>query len=454
MAGLDFIEKDQEADERLNPASGARNLYQQEHSANDGFDESASSGQDAGSGTTTKNIDDTREQEQAGPDASQWEDKTTKPSSSQKTPMRARIKKNGPLGLIIALLGGGLGGEVITLGPAALVLDVKATITDKLNSTANTIGARANNILEDRMFSTSGKLCTIKIRCRYSGLTEEQMNSLRQQGAELLDAKGKPVEKNVLGKYTGGKTLVLDDKTQVTAKDYAKTMRSNQKLRDLTRGVFNPRFSGEGTGSKEVQALRAQDKLTTQPAFGEDEQQARKNLYQETAGNPLNVVEQGPSAQDQFTTDSNGNQVPKNANQRTIPGMGDMADAANAQAQELEAAATKGDLIPSLPADPAAAAMMPESPASVSVGKKIVGFFNPADFIVGMCGTYKITSTIVTIARTIMVINMIRYMTAFFSEADKIRAGDATAGGVEQAANILESPDAYGDTFGDAASYQ
>lgn len=452
---LDF-RNDNEADERLNPASSLRSQETNPDAYDSAFNNDSSSyGNDTEDSQTdannSKNIADTREREQAGP----WKSNVTKPEAPKKEgPTVFKGKKKGPLGLIATLLGGGTMVGVALSAPATLLFQLKAVVLDKLDSVSNVINARGEALLQDRMFTTTGgKLCTIKIRCRYSGLNEEQMSRLRLQGAELLDASGKPVVADSSGKYTGGKTLVLEDGSRVTATSFKGSLRSNEKLRDLTRAVFNPTFNGIGGGNEEVVKLRAQDKLDTNGVNGASEEETRKSLYEATAGDPLNAETQGPSAQDQYTTDQNGNQVPKNPNQTNIQGMGDFTDAVNTEAQQLQTPSV-AITTPALPADPALAAMMPESPASVSLGKRIVDLFNPTSILVGMCGTYKISSTIVTVARTIVMLETIRFAISLFSEIDKLKAGEGTAGEAEQTANLFESPDAVGDTAGDSGSYQ
>lgn len=451
--GLDFrTDEGTQADDRLNPAIN-RKLYNQEEAAGQAAEHTS----DTDNGTATRNIDSAKDQERTGG----WKSNVSDPSENNqsadgngggkkaKAPIKL-FKQKGPLGLILGLLGGGGILGTALAAPSAAVIAIKEAVVNKLDSMSASIEARGDEITKNRMFSTNAT-CTVKIRCRFSGLNEKQMQRLRVQGAELLDVNGKPVEKNFLGHYTGGKTLILPDKTSVTADNYLKTLGSNKDLRDLSRIVFPSRWmSFNGAAAKSVRALR---KLITNPSWGEDDKSARQDVAKATAGDSYTAQSQPPSASDQYTTDSNGNQVPKNPNQTTLP-MGDVADAANKVAEADQATAFAGDPLPDLPSDPAGAAIMPESAASVSIGKKIVGFLNPTDILVGLCGTYKLANTMVDVTRIAVLAEDMRLASQFLSTADKIKAGDGTSGEAQGAMDMMEAPDQYGDAFGDSVGYQ
>lgn len=463
MARVDF-RNDNKADERLDPYSdNARNLYKQEQDAYDrefddianNFDESASGSQEDANIAKTKNIDATKDKEENG---GGWttnvsENGNKKTDKKEPTTFWAQAKKKGPMGTIIALVGGGglIGGGL--LSPAGALIHIKEILVNKFDTMSSAMEERSTLIMSKRMFGTN-TTCKIKVRCRFSGLTNRQMERLRIQGADILDKDGKPITRNALGRYTGGKTLVLADGTKVDAKAYKKTLRSNPALRDLGRSVFAPRYAS--WNDKVAKDIRAKKKLVTNPEWGNgDDKEARKDVYKAVSGEAYTAESQDAPDSQKYTTDSNGKQVPINQDQQDlVKQTGDMADAINQQSSAIQQAASNGDLINPLPSDAAGAATMAETKVTGGLLKSVAGFLNPADILVGLCGTYKLTKTIVYAARALVVVNAMRYASQFLSTADKIKAGEATSTDAEEAMNIMERTDQYGDSFGDATGYQ
>jgi len=282
-------------------------------------------------------------------------------------------------------------------------------------------------------------------------MTNRQMERLRIQGADILDKDGKPITKNKLGRYTGGHTLVVTNedgsKTKIKAGEFRAAMRSDPNVRSLGRSVFAPRYlSWNDKISKEI---RAKKKLTTNPEWGDgDEKDARKKIYAATSGESYTAQSQ----------DNQGTTTDEDGKEKKEPGQsvdyGDDTDAINKESDKLKAQAAAGDLIDPIPTDPAGAAVMPDVEPSTSPVKKALGFLNPADFLVGLCTTYQITSALVLTAKVIALANAMRYAAQFLSTADKIKAGEATSNDAEQAMNVLQKTDQYGDSFGDAVGYQ
>lgn len=452
----------QKADDRLNPYSdSARDLYHQEQDAADqDFDSIAQNETDKdfddivknydNDEAKTKNIDKTKEKEQ---DAG-WKTNVSSGNNGggkkQAVSLLQQAKKKGPMGAIVLLFGGGglIGGGL--LSPAGALIHIKEILVNKFDTMSSVVEERSVLIMSKRMFGTN-TTCKIKVRCRYSGLTNRQMERLRIQGADVLDKDGKPIKKNALGRYTGGQTLVLtnDDgtKTKVDAKDYKRTIRSNPALRNLGRKVFAPRYlSWNDKISKDI---RAKKKLVTNPEWGDgDEKEARKNVYKAVSGEAFTAESQDNQG---TTKDKDGKDVKESGQNIDY---GDDTDAINKEADKLKTAAAAGDLIDPIPSDPAGAAVMPDVEPSGSPVKKALGFLNPADFLVGLCTTYQITSALVLTAKVIALANAMRYASQFLSTADKIKAGEATSTDAEQAMTILQRQDKYGDNFGDAVGYQ
>ncbi|HEY5695376.1 MAG TPA: hypothetical protein VIQ80_00925 [Candidatus Saccharimonadales bacterium] len=455
MATVDFKNDNRQAqDEQYDPYGNARDLYRQEQEAPQSLDDSKPN---TDSTDKTSNINDTRSQEEAPSSTPDWKtDVSEKGSTNKKQPTTiwAQIKKRGPLGAIIGLVGGGgiIGGGF--LSPAGLIIHLKEIFVNKLDTMSPVMGERSDIVMGKRMFGTN-LTCKIKVRCRFSGLTSRQMDRLRIQGAEILDKDGKPITKNALGRYTGGKTLVMPDGSKIEASAYKKSLRSNSALRDISRSVFAPRYmSWNDSISKDI---RAKKRLVTNPEWGnaEDEKDTRKNVLKAVAGEGFTAQTQDvPASEKPPTTDPNTGKPVQNPPVDLAAEAGDMAATINDQAATLTTAAQNGDPIPTIPSDPAGAASLPETPIKGNALKSIVGFFNPADILVGLCNTYKLTKTIVFAARALVVVNAMRFASQFFSSADKLKAGEGTSNDAEAPAKILERTDQYGDSFGDSVSYQ
>jgi len=455
MAKVDY-RNDEKQDERLDPYSeNARDLYHQEQDAYDNeLDDSSVSHDDTAGGpqedenaSNTKNIDKTKEKEENSgwkTDVSKNEDQGS--SKKQPTTFWQQARKKGPMGAILALVGGGgiVGGGL--LSPAGALIHIKEILVNKFDTMTSVVEERSILIMSKRMFGTNTS-CKIKVRCRFSGMTNRQMERLRIQGAEILDKDGKPIKKNALGRFTGGTTLVLADGTKIDAKSYRAQMRSNPAARDLGRRVFAPRYlSWNDKISKDI---RAKKRLVTNPNWGDgDEKEARKNVFKAVSGDGYTAQAQDNQG---TTKDEDGKDVKE-------PGenidYGDNTEAINEEADKLKAAAAAGEVIEAIPSDPAGAAVMPDSQPSGSPVKKALGFLNPADFLVGLCTTYQLTSALVLTAKIVALTNAMRYASQFMSTADKIKAGEATSTDAEQAMTILQRTDQYGDNFGDTVGYQ
>ena len=466
MVKVDFRNEGKEqSDEQYSPYSeNARDLYRQENdTGSDAQNESASpSTTSDGEPSKTSNIDDTRQQEEEN---SGWETNVSGgegKNSGKKEPTTfwQQAKKKGPMAAILTLVGGGglIGGGL--LSPAGALIHIKEILVNKFDTISSIMDDRSTLIIYKRFFGTN-TTCKIKVRCRFSGATTKQMDALRAQGADIVDKNGKPIKKNAFGRYSGGTHLVMPDgKTKISAKDFKKAMKNNPDLRALARIVVtSPHSTWNGPNSKDI---RAKKRLVTNPEWGDgDEKDSRKSVFKAVSGEGYTAENQDASNSEKYETDENGdvkkdkdgNPIPK-AGAQELGDMGDFADAINEEGDKLKTAAANGDLIDEIPSDPAGAANMAESKIGSSVAKKAIGFLNPLDILTGLCGAYKVTKTIVYAARAYVIVNAMRYASQFLSTADKLKAGEATSTDAEQAMNILQKTDQYGDSFGDATGYQ
>ena len=442
--------------ERARAAHGAENLRNQENSAyaSAGADQAAAHTNDPKN--TTGNIDKAKNSEQAG---GNWDNKYT--GGKQKVIGKAFLKRKGPAGVVITVVTGGGLGIAGLISPAGALIHVKEIIQEKFDTMSSVVEERSILAMRSRIFSTvdTNATCKIKVKCRYKGLTENEMKNLRESGADVLDADGKPITKSKLtGRYTGGKTLVVPhidgSKEKIEAKAYSAAVRSNPSVKSAVKSVWSSAY-GVLQKSKASLDWRASKKLTTNPDVGDGsdkdpEQEARKKIFSMDSGEELSTDAVAP-AQSDYTTDKDGKKV-LNGNQ--VPDLDQFSSGLNKASDEARAALAKGDFVAPIPSDIAGAAAMDPSPISSGFFGKAFGYLNPTSIIVGMCTTYKLANAAVMISRTYLLVNAMRYAAIFLAAADKVKAGDGNSNLVSQLMTILERVDPYNDAFGDSVGYQ
>jgi hypothetical protein len=448
---------DQQQDERLDPYSdSARNLYHQEKDAyaSQGADQAESYANNPKN--ATENIEKAKDGEKSG---GGW--KTDYNGGKKKVIGKAFLKRKGPAGVVITVVTGGGLGIAGLISPAGALIHVKELIQEKFDTMASVVEERSILHMRSRIFSTvdTNATCKIKVKCRYKGLTEDEMKSLRKSGADVLDADGKPITKSKLsGRYTGGKTLVVPhidgSKEKIEAKAYAAATRANPSVKSAVKSMWSSAY-GVLQKSKASLDWRANKKLTTNPDLGDGSDkdpdvEARKKIYSMESGEGVSSEAVPPDASD-YTKDKDGN---KKLNGDQVPDLDSLSDGLNSAAGDVNEELAAGKLVAPIPSDIAGVAAMDTSPISSGFFGKAFGYLNPASIVVGMCTTYKLANAAVMISRTYLLLNAMRYASIFLAGADKLKAGDGNSNLVNQLMTILERIDPYGDAFGDSVGYQ
>jgi len=415
-----------------NQASRADNLKKLEDSAH--APSSANDDKHTADETPSKNIDQVKEQEANSPGSINYVPGEKKVKRS----FRGDLAQKGPLFAIISLLLTGVGGFGLLSNTA--LMQLKANVVNKLESISSVVEERGYLNLEKRMFGTSAT-CRIKApSCKYKGLTQRQYDRLTIQGAQMLDADGNPVTKNFAGYYTGGRTLVTASGKRFDAATYRKGLRtaSEVELRTLSRSVFAARFwSFNDKISKDI---RAKKKLVSNPDLGEEnnDKETRKKFSEAISGQGATVT-----ADPAHGTNPDGSAKPNPID------LGESAEDINSEVTKLQAAAAAGDIIPELTSDPAEVMTLAEV-KSGSALKSALGFLNPADFLVGLCNVYQFAHISLITSILYENVNNMRAASLVLSSTDKVMAGDGSSSDVTKLMNIMQTPDSYGDAFGDA----
>ncbi len=455
---------------RFSDEEVARKLQDIENHYND--DPKTSSGQLHAIGHTpnpvqpdpTQNISDTGQKERQPSVNRPWVSNVTGKSNGKKNFRSKMITfSKSPTGLVATTVVGGGVGIGGLLSPQAAIVHIKEVIAKQVDTMTSVNDTRAGILLKNRIFGTSAG-CKIKVRCRFSGLSEPQMRRLKEQGAKLLDKNGNEVKPHRVGKigvtrYSGGHTLLIPDTNgtgrmhEITAKNYLKAMRTLPELRDLTRSVHPSKWATLG-GGKAAKFIRKKLGLTTDPKWGatDDEKETRKNFHESQKG-------QGGSGQSEVRDNAkygdDGKPVDKNG--ARIEGLDDMVDGINEGVAKQEAAASAGEKIEPVPTDPVEVAAMEDTKMGGSfknVFSKAMNFLSPIGVITNMCTVYQTIYMMTVAAKTKGQVHAARLSAWIMATIDKIKYGVADSATVQKLMALLQRLDKYGRDFGSSASYQ
>ncbi len=369
------------------------------------------------------------------------------PDSNDKKSNNILMRRRSPLMVLVGLLGAGLFGASF-FGPAGALIHVAEIVKEKYDTMSSVVDARGTLVLKNRMFDTSVG-CKIKIRCKYSGITQRQMDRLEANGAKLVDADGKPVSKNALGRYTGGKKLVLSDGTEITADKYRRSLRTSAELRTVSRSVFAPRWVSWNdeisTKIKQTRRLVQNPKWEEESKGDDKDVGTRKSISSAVGGEGAEISSTDP----EIRYDDEGNPID---NPNDAIDFGEATDQINEEAASLSADAADGKPIDPIPTNTAEAAMMKES-LTHSVKNRVMEVANPLGFLNGYCEAFQLSKALILASKTILLVQIMRYASQFMSTADKLKAGDASSTEVAAAMTILYRINKSGESFGDSNGY-
>ncbi len=219
---------DEQQDERLDPYSdNARQLHDQEQSGYDGeFNDDIAATDDSDqedsnrAEQSTKNIDEAKEKEADGG----WKN-NFQSGDNKKEPFsfKAFVKKKGPLGVIVALLGGGIGIGGL-LSPSLLLPQMTAIFTNDGSDATPAITARSDIILIKNKMKGLGNtlgICGAKvtIRCKFSTMSDRQLKKFQRAGFEVTSEKkfGRNIVRELKLPMSDGSTRVFKNPGELKA---------------------------------------------------------------------------------------------------------------------------------------------------------------------------------------------------------------------------------------------
>ena len=236
-------------DERLNPATQARNLLGRENETgknsaiNAGIDQAEAYANDPNN--KSKNIEDA-EQRENDVAQNQFGYQAPEKQAKRKLTFKSVLKKGGPIGGIGALLFGGIFGAGILLSPSLAVVHLKEVLTDDLNDQVTAMDIRSTHVLRAKtkdLGKKAGTCTLIKVRCGLRGFSDKQIKNFEKAGITVQTAG----EKNSFGK-TPIKSLIFRDSAGKFVKvnnisDLSKHLRDSN-IRSQVRHAYNPKFMG------------------------------------------------------------------------------------------------------------------------------------------------------------------------------------------------------------------
>lgn len=184
--------------------------------------------------------------ESNGSEPGGWKDNFTR-SSQTRQPFSAKslLKKKGPIGLIIALLGGGGLGIGALLSPSLLLVQIKSIITNDLSDSSSAVQIRADDELEEKVGGLKNKLgicgATITFRCKFGTMSDDTVSRFEDNGFEV---EGKEVGVGPLKRTIVSSITLPDGKTVVSNPAELKAIINNPEsdpaLTAALQKVFSP----------------------------------------------------------------------------------------------------------------------------------------------------------------------------------------------------------------------
>lgn len=319
---------------------------------------------------------------------------TAPPDSSGKgSKWKVRFKRAAPL------IGGGsalgiLGFVLIGLAsPSLLIVQMKETMLGKFNTQLASMEVRTNKLLVSKLNgATTGCDGIIKVRCKFTTMSEKQVAKLKAAGIEVegnktITGRTKPTSMSFKG-------------TPIESKDFMKTANSNAEFRSALKQAYNPKFAGF-TG-KAWAAVAARFKTSKQaPELGanEDKEKAKAKMNQiaaegvEDTGSRL-TVEASPE-------DCETNCISQ-----------EDADKINSEAKNIEGAGKEG----------AAAADVRAKLSGISAGS-VTSAFKITGFVDNACQVYGAETTLRYAGKALRAAQLVRYAMIYLAVADAIKAG-------------------------------
>lgn len=247
------LKDQQDADRQFDPYSNptARDLYRQEQATGEdaavdaGIDQAESFANDPKN--ASRNIDEARNREET-PNKFNYQSSGESSGKTQKFNFKGALKKKGPMGLLLGILFGGVGGLGMLISPGMAVVQLKEILTDDLNDQFAAMDIRTTHVFRAKLSDMGTGICRgVQIKCGYKGMSDRQIKRFKAAGIEVeTDGKSKiPPFRNKVKALTFKETVGLETREiRVTNPSKLRGLLGERVVRDSLRRAFNPKFAG------------------------------------------------------------------------------------------------------------------------------------------------------------------------------------------------------------------
>ncbi len=257
----------QDYDRRFNTIAKAEEAGTFNDIANN-FDKTADGSQE------DANIERARQSEAEAGGAPEFTNNVRGKLTKQKGRFKGWVKKAGPaLGI-----GGGLGiGGLVFMAltsPSLLFFQLNSTMLEKFNTQLASMEARSNKLLMAKINNSTTGFCSnaVSIRCKYSTMSDKQLEKFKKAGIEVNPDEGK----SITGRT---KPLSYTFKGQtITANNFASAVSNNAEFRSALRQAYNPKYAGLSGKAWSAVATKFKVSKTPPELDAEDEGKARQKL--------------------------------------------------------------------------------------------------------------------------------------------------------------------------------
>lgn len=355
--------------------------------------------------------------------AQKQEENTPKHTQSQadhskaKAPLQERLnpknlkhtlKKGGPIGIILLLLGfGGLGIGML-MGPAMGIINFREVISNALNDTSAVYNGRKAKVVKSKVTSSMGHCGpTVSVRCKFSSMSSRQLRAFERAGIAVecdggcrrgATARNQVTSLSFPDGGTRGQRVTIDGNN---LNNIDRIMRQNPNVQRALWNAYNPNFMSMAT-------------------------RAATNGM-----NRLGVTKQKLSG---TSTDQLSSQLNDRTNNRSGSASSDgvrSTDADNGRSQSQ------------VDSDNSRASQMQDQ-ANTARGSGISRFARGASILGAgddLCMVYNTSRALQVMNKTLRYARLAGFAMAVLATADSIKAGTATPEEVEYIGDKLNEPD-------------
>jgi len=335
-------------------------------------------------------------------------------SNSLQTLTRAKLRGKTSMITVLFLLFGGGGFLTVLFSPSIAIIEMKEVLAGSLNDQLHALDSRSSAIMRAKMKSvTTGSCGLVKIKCNFATMSDAEVKAFEKNNSgikierEMTDANRGKITK-ITYTDTDGVT-VIDDASKLQHE-----LNNNVAFRTAWTKGYNPKYMG--LADKVALSIFARNKASKAESVSGNNDEEREKKLNEIAGG---VQDSGAESLTR-TTDENGKETYVDETGQPV----DPTEINNAtnMSNDIDALEKKGGT----------AGLIKSGLVS---GLSIDAAGENA------CTTFNFARRVSALAKIAKKSQAIRFALALvLTNADKIKAGDATEGDISFAGNNLMTP--------------